>query len=458
MPKEMQEEPKVHSKKHLARMEKEQRQKKALLISLIAILGAIILVVIYGLLNDTVLKPKKAVARVNGSVITVEQFQKRVKYERFSLVQSYLQYALSQWAYFFQSQLLSVQNQLDNSVQFGSDTLDTMVKEKVVEQMAQEMGITVSDAEVETYLQENFGYYANGTPTPEPTEIIYPTSTLSGTQRALITATPIPTEAPTEAPTALPTSTATLEPTATLAAGATAETALPSATEVLPTETPTEAPTEMPTATEIPATPTPYTLEGYQGLYATMVANVGSETGFTDADLREYVRGIILQKKVYDELTKDITPEQDMVWARHILVATEPEAKLILTKLAEGEDWTSLAAQFSTDTSNSANGGDLGWFGHDQMVQEFEDAAYALKIGEISQPVKSEFGYHIIQVLGHETRTLSSSELSSIKSAFYSKAVQAAQDKADIKKYNIWASVVPSEPTIPTEYRLSSSQ
>ena len=458
MPKEMQEEPKVHSKKHLARMEKEQRQKKALLISLIAILGAIILVVIYGLLNDTVLKPKKAVARVNGSVITVEQFQKRVKYERFSLVQSYLQYALSQWAYFFQSQLLSVQNQLDNSVQFGSDTLDTMVKEKVVEQMAQELGITVSDAEVETYLQENFGYYANGTPTPEPTEIIYPTSTLSGTQRALITATPIPTEAPTEAPTALPTSTATLEPTATLAAGATAETALPSATEVLPTETPTEAPTEMPTATEIPATPTPYTLEGYQGLYATMVANVGSETGFTDADLREYVRGIILQKKVYDELTKDITPEQDMVWARHILVATEPEAKLILTKLAEGEDWTSLAAQFSTDTSNSANGGDLGWFGHDQMVQEFEDAAYALKIGEISQPVKSEFGYHIIQVLGHETRTLSSSELSSIKSAFYSKAVQAAQDKADIKKYNIWASVVPSEPTIPTEYRLSSSQ
>ncbi len=458
MPKEMQEEPKVHSKKHLARMEKEQRQKKALLISLIAILGAIILVVIYGLLNDTVLKPKKAVARVNGSVITVEQFQKRVKYERFSLVQSYLQYALSQWAYFFQSQLLSVQNQLDNSVQFGSDTLDTMVKEKVVEQMAQELGITVSDAEVETYLQENFGYYANGTPTPEPTEIIYPTSTLSGTQRALITATPIPTEAPTEAPTALPTSTATLEPTATLAAGATAETALPSATEVLPTETPTEAPTEIPTATEIPATPTPYTLEGYQGLYATMVANVGSETGFTDADLREYVRGIILQKKVYDELTKDITPEQDMVWARHILVATEPEAKLILTKLAEGEDWTSLAAQFSTDTSNSANGGDLGWFGHDQMVQEFEDAAYALKIGEISQPVKSEFGYHIIQVLGHETRTLSSSELSSIKSAFYSKAVQAAQDKADIKKYNIWASVVPSEPTIPTEYRLSSSQ
>jgi parvulin-like peptidyl-prolyl isomerase len=458
MPKEMQEEAKSHTKKHLARLEKEQRQKKALLISLIAILGAIILVVVYGLLNDTVLKPQKPVAKVNGAAITVEQFEKRVKYERFSLVQSYLQYALSQWAYFFQSQLLTAQNQLDDYVQFGSDTLDTMITEKVVEQMAQEMGITVSDAEVETYMQENFGFYANGTPTPEPTEIIYPTSTLSGTQRALITSTPIPTEAPTEVPTALPTSTAMLEPTATLSPDTTAETAVPSATEVLPTETPTEAPTEIPTATEIPATPTPYTLEGYQGLYATMVANVGTETGYTDQDLREYVRGILLQKKVYDEVTKDIASEQDMVWARHILVATEPEARLILTKLAEGEDWTSLAAQFSTDTSNSANGGDLGWFGHGQMVQEFEDAAYALKIGETSQPVKTDFGYHIIQVIGHETRILSSSELSTIKSAAYSKAVQAAQESAEIKKYNIWASVVPSEPTIPTEYRLTSSQ
>ena len=163
----------------------------------------------------------------------------------------------------------------------------------------------------------------------------------------------------------------------------------------------------------------------------------------------------MLQKKVYDELTKDITANQEMVWARHILVATEPEAKMMLTKLAEGEDWTDLAAKYSTDTSNSANGGDLGWFGRGQMVQEFEDAAYALKIGEVSQPVKTEFGYHIIQVIGHENRMLNSDELNTIKSAAFSKAIKAAQDAATIKKFDIWASVVPSEPTIPTEYRIS---
>jgi peptidyl-prolyl cis-trans isomerase D len=434
MPKELQEQPKVHTKKHLARMEKEHRQKRALLISLIAILGTIVLVVIYGLLNDTVLKPKKAVARVNGDVITVEQFQKRVKYERYSLTQSFMQYALSQWAYFFQSQLLNVQNQLDDYVQFGSDTLDTMITEKIVQQKAAELGFTVPDSEIDTYIQENFGYYTNGTPTPAPTEQIYPTSTLSRTQMALITATPIPTAVPTE----IPSATATSEPTTTLVS-------------------PTETPAEISTPTEIPPTPTEYTYEGFQGLYSTMVANVGTETGYTDAEFREYVKGILLQKKVYDALTKDIGAEQEMVWARHILVATEPEAKLMLTKLSEGEDWTTLAAKFSTDTSNNANGGDLGWFGRGQMVQEFEDAAYALKIGEISQPVKTEFGYHIIQVLGHENRMLNSSELNSIKSAAYSKAIKAAKDAATIKKYNIWASVVPSEPTIPTQYRISST-
>ena len=194
MPKEINEEaPKIHTKKHLARMEKENRQKKVLLISLIAILGAILLLVVYGLLNDTVLKPVKPVAKVNGTTITVAQFQKRVKYERFSLTQTFVQDASSSYAYFFQSQLLTVQQQLDDYIQYGSDVLDTMVQEALVSQLAAEKGITVTDAEIDQYIQENFGYYPNGTPTPAPTEEIFPTSTLSLTQMALVTATPTET-------------------------------------------------------------------------------------------------------------------------------------------------------------------------------------------------------------------------------------------------------------------------
>lgn len=452
MPKDNQEEaPKIRTKKHLARQQKENRQKKTLLISLIAILGAIFLLVVYGLLNDTVLKPKKPVAKVNQTTISVEQFQKRVKYERFSLTQTFLQYALSDFAYFFQSQLLGVQNQLDDYITFGESVLDTMIQEELVEQMAAKMGITVSEDELNLFIQENFGYFANGTPTPAPTEQIFPTSTLSGTQMALITATPIPTEIPTEI-----VATATLEPTLTPTVEVTGD-VTEDATEA-PTATlapPTETPTEVPTATEIPPTPTEYTYEGFTGVYETMVANLNTETGFNEVDFRDYVLNSLLQQKVFEELTKDISADQEMVWARHILVATEPEARLVLTKLEEGDDWTDLAAQLSTDTSNSNNGGDLGWFGKDQMVEEFETAAFALEIGEISEPVKTSFGYHIIQVIGHEVRTLNSDELNTIKSAAYSKAIEQAKTEAEIKKFNIWASVVPSEPSIPANYRIT---
>ena len=452
MPKDTQEEaPKIHTKKHLARQQKENRQKKTLLISFIAILGAIFLLVVYGLLNDTVLKPKKPVAKVNQTTISVEQFQKRVKYERFSLTQTFLQYALSDFAYFFQSQLLGVQNQLDDYITFGESVLDTMIQEELVEQMAAKMGITVSEDELNLFIQENFGYFANGTPTPAPTEQIYPTSTLSGTQMALITATPILTEIPTEIA-----ATATLEPTLTPSVVVTgdvteAATEAPTATHAPPTETPTE----VPTATEIPPTPTEYTYEGFTGVYATMVANLNTETGFNEVDFRDYVLNSLLQQKVFEELTKDISADQEMVWARHILVATEPEARLVLTKLEEGDFWADLAAQLSTDTSNSANGGDLGWFGKGQMVEEFETAAFALEIGQVSEPVKTSFGYHIIQVIGHEVRTLNSDELNTIKSAAYSKAIEQAKTEAEIKKFNIWASVVPSEPSIPANYRIA---
>src|SRR5690606_24086860 len=84
--------------------------------------------------------------------------------------------------------------------------------------------------------------------------------------------------------------------------------------------------------------------------------------------------------------------------ARHILVKDEKKAKEIYDKLQNGEDFAKLAEEHSEDPGSGANGGELGWFSVGQMVPEFNDAAYALEIDEISEPVKSNFGYHIIQV------------------------------------------------------------
>ena len=100
--------------------------------------------------------------------------------------------------------------------------------------------------------------------------------------------------------------------------------------------------------------------------------------------------------KVYDDAIKQ-TPNEEEVHARHILVATEGEAKDIEAQLKNGADFATLAKQKSKDPG-AAEGGDLGYFTKEQMVPEFAEAAFKLDKGQISDPVKTQFGWHIIKV------------------------------------------------------------
>ncbi|MBI4174206.1 MAG: peptidylprolyl isomerase [Candidatus Aenigmarchaeota archaeon] len=83
--------------------------------------------------------------------------------------------------------------------------------------------------------------------------------------------------------------------------------------------------------------------------------------------------------------------------ASHILVKTENDAKIVLQRALKGESFAKLAEEFSTDSSKR-RGGDLGYFGRGRMVRNFENAAFALEKGQVSQPVKTEFGWHLIKV------------------------------------------------------------
>ncbi len=100
--------------------------------------------------------------------------------------------------------------------------------------------------------------------------------------------------------------------------------------------------------------------------------------------------------KVYDEAVKQLPPEEE-VHARHILVPTEDEAKEIEAELKNGADFATLAKEKSKDPG-AADGGDLGYFTKDQMVPEFSAAAFKLDKGQISDPVHTQFGWHIIKV------------------------------------------------------------
>ena len=106
--------------------------------------------------------------------------------------------------------------------------------------------------------------------------------------------------------------------------------------------------------------------------------------------------------KIYDEAIKQ-TPNEEEVHARHILVATEGEAKDIEAQLKNGADFAKLAKDKSKDPG-AAEGGDLGYFTKEQMVPEFAQAAFKIDKGQISDPVKTQFGWHVIQVLDKRTK------------------------------------------------------
>jgi len=182
-----------------------------------------------------------------------------------------------------------------------------------------------------------------------------------------------------------------------------------------------------------------------KGLEAQVVAEAyvhkQVEPKITDAKIKER----------YDLRAAKYKPE-DEVRARHILVKTEAEANEILKQLKGGADFAKLAEEKSKDTGSAKRGGDLDYFVHDAMVPPFADAAFALKVGEISSaPVKTDFGYHIIKI--EDKRKSAFPPIAEIKEQIVSELgqeiandeVKSLESKAKIEKFGIDGSPLKTE-------------
>lgn len=110
-------------------------------------------------------------------------------------------------------------------------------------------------------------------------------------------------------------------------------------------------------------------------------------------------------RKLFDETTKAMAPEEE-VRARHILVEDEAQAKAAAERIKKGEDFAKVAGELSKDPGSGKEGGDLGWFTKDRMVPEFAETAFKLEKGQVSDPVKSQFGWHVIKVEDKRTKPL----------------------------------------------------
>jgi hypothetical protein len=333
----------------------------------------------------------------------------------------------------------------------GGSVLDEMETDLLVEQYADEHGIKVDEAAIDKAVDE-FMASSVGLTLPEDQ---------TATPTTVPSVTPTPLVSPTPSSTPLPT--ATLTPTAT---------ATPVEDEATATPGPTLTPTIEPTITLTPTATA--TLEpGQMNATLEKAADTYYENAEENASAnRDTVRKVFyyqaLREAVYDDITKDAPLEELKVNARHILISFSPDvpqgqtappptdeekaaakakADEVMAALQNGEPFADVAKEFSNDTGSGAQGGELGWSSPDGYVEAFKDTVLNATLGEIVGPVETEYGYHIIQVLGREVRPLTDDELNQKKSTLYTEWLDEAKANADIERREDWVDRVPDDPT-----------
>ncbi len=400
------------TRRQIARSRREQEQLRLIYIGLAVVAALIIMVLAFGLYQTFVAEPGAPVAVVNGEEIITRAYQDRVRYERFLLEEQYQQ-VLQQQAQLAQSgneqlaELLVPQyQQLANQILqqrsiVDRETVNTMIDDKLVEAETAARGITVSEDEVTEYINRFLAGRLGG--------LTAQSASATSTARA---------EASPTAALWTPTPTFTPSPTITFTEA------------ITPTPTPADTPTPAPTPT--------LNVIGNDTLgteYTNWLNTLAENTDVDEATYRQIMRTVVLRDKLLEALGEEIPTAEEQAHARHILVETEDEAQAIIERLEAGEDFADLAAELSTDPGSAANGGDLGFVPRGRFVDPVDEAVFTLPIGEVSEPIQSQFGWHIVEVLEREVRDLSPQDYLQRQRLALSEWLSDARVEADIEDF-----------------------
>ena len=421
------------------------------------IVGVALLLIIYGVVSELIIKPNSVLAQVEGEAIITREFWKEARLRKSELESQRTRLQLFSQQFgnssLFASQIASINATLASPLTLGTQVLNDMIEGAVLRIKAPEVGVAVSDEEVAETLLEEVARGQGALTVPQAT----------GTAEAAVEAT---ATAEFFTPTPVPTATPTAEDGAESGPTATAAAESPETTE--------EAPT--------PEPPSVLTDALYQEGLRTLEQNLRDNAGMSVAEYREVIRARLLRAKMSETISQDlVSTTEEQVRVRHILIAVDPEpepepaaeteessdgadetpaeatptpepesegesgqaaaapaaetageeaaaddgvdgepewwnpdtnedgrvddaealafAQSLRQRILDGEDFADLALRFSEDPGSGVEGGDLGWAGRGRYVPEFDEVAFSLEIGEISEPVKTTFGYHIIEVL-----------------------------------------------------------
>ena len=325
------------TRKQVSRRDKERRQR-LILIGVAAAIGGLILAVLgYGAYQELIAKPAAPVAIVNGVPITTQTYQKIVLLERMNIDAS-------------MQNLLAQRSQYDPE----EDAFLLTIIDQQLSQLSMQRQLLASQTALDSLIEEEL----SGQAAEERGIMVSPDEIDRRIEQdfGYVREQPTPLPSP---------STGAITPTVEI--------------------TPTEA-------------PPPMTRAEFEELYSNSLGILQEGAGLTEGDYRELVKASLLREKMEELIGQQVPTTEPHILARHILLDTEEEAQDALRRLEQGEDFAALATEVSTDTVSAELGGDLGWLPQGSMVAEFEEVAFDLPLGEISEVVETPYGFHIILV------------------------------------------------------------
>lgn len=416
------------SRKEMLIARKHERQLRNIRIAVIVIGVLIALVIGIALVNELFITPNRAVATVGETPITLREWQERVKFER------------AQRIIFLENQLEafggdvgivqqfggSVINELYDPETMGQDVLNTMADEMVICQAAEDRGIAITEADVQTKIGEAYSFYGEGvspTEPPEPTATVQPTPSL----------TPIPTAV---------------------------------ITDVVPTETPFPTPTTGATATALP-TATPVPEEEFLSQYGAFIAQL-NDLGVQEPIYREVVRAQLCRERLTEALTEEqALPRTAPQVSLFFISATTEEAANEVQGLIESDGflatWNSIASRPEDPEATTAPETDafeLLWRTRNNLEAsvgaDIANAAFELDIDQPSEPIAVDNGdgtstYYLIMPSGREERELSESEFQTSQQ----EALQAFVDEqltGNLQINDMWRGRVPTLPILDAKF------
>ncbi len=383
--------PTVLTYKEQARARRETKIRRQTLIAVGVLASIVLVILVFALVSELIVKPGQPVALVNGTEITTKQFQERVRLERAQTINLIYQYADMLGV----EQVSGVAAQLDDYEAVGEQVLNTMTDELLVRQGATALGVVLLPEEVDREFEVQAGYYRDGTPTPLPTS-----------------------------------------------------TPRPSPTPISPTET---VATPIPSITPMP-TPTVVTAEGFGQLYKDRVQDL-KRNGVSETTFRDWVEYQMLETRVREYLMRDVATQMDHVQMDVLTFATAEEANTYLVRLNAGEPFDVLTEEAGANSEDSVSATTVAWTPQKELGERWgtvvAQLAFALPVGSYSQVTATEEGqYLILLVTGHEEREASQSLLSSREQALYTQWTEGLREQATIETLDYWRKRVPTTPVI----------